>query len=138
LGRINPTAGFRLLDPNNPFSSNVVKDFGRMLARRALTSEDPSREEHITQLMHLAGWPTSQSPWTSTTPEPRQTEDEEEDLPEEIGMEEDRVATPGAMQPRLVPAIPLALFASIADNPDTLPETVLNDKGDETRPTTPT
>jgi hypothetical protein len=135
LGRTNPTAGFRLLDPNSPFSSNVARDFGRMLAHRTLTLEDPSKEEHITQLMRLAGWPTSQSLWTSTTPEPHQTEGEEEGLPEATGITEDPVVTPGAMQPRLVPTIPLALFASTVDSQDTLHETVPSNVEDETRPT---
>jgi hypothetical protein len=135
LGRTNPTEGFRLLNPRSPFSNSVVKDFSQTLACRALTLEGPNREEHITQLMHLVGWPMSQSPWTSTTSEPYQTGDEEEDLPEAIGIM-DLAETPGAMQPRLVPAIPLALFASIADNQDTLLGTVPNDE-DGTKPTTP-
>jgi hypothetical protein len=115
----------------------MVRDFGQMLAHHALTLEDPSKEEHITQLMHLVGWPTSQSLWTSTMLEPCQTEDEE-DLPEATGTMEDPVVTPGAMQPRLTPAIPLALFASIAGNQDTSLETAPNDVDDKTRPTTPT
>jgi hypothetical protein len=70
--------------------------------------------------------------------EPHQTEDGEEDPPEEIGMVEDPAETLGATRPRLILAIPLALFASIADNQDTSLETALNDRGDETKPTTPT
>jgi hypothetical protein len=80
----------------------------------------------------------SQSPWISTTPEPRRTEEEEEDLPEAIGIAEDRAATPGEMQPRLIPAIPLALFVSTADSQDTLRGIVPNDVVEETKPTTPT
>jgi hypothetical protein len=129
--------GFRLLDPHSPFNNSVVKDFGQMLVHHALTLEDPSREEHITQLMRLIGWPTSQSPWTSTISEPHQIEDKE-DLPEETGITEDPAEMPGATRPRLVPTIPLALFASTADSQDTLPGTVLSDREDETRPTTPT
>jgi hypothetical protein len=68
--------------------------------------------------------------------EPRQTEDEEEDLPEVTGTMMDPVVTPGAMWPRLVPAIPHALFASTVDSQDTLRGTVLSDVEDKTKPTT--
>jgi hypothetical protein len=52
---------------------------------------------------------------------------------------EDLVATPGATQPRLIPAIPLALFASTAGNQDILLGTAHSDEEeDETKPTTPT
>jgi hypothetical protein len=81
----------------------------------------------------------SQSPWISTTLEPHQTEGEEEDPPETIGTMEDPVATLGAMRPRLILAIPLALFASTVDNQDILLGTASNDaEEDETKPTTPT
>jgi hypothetical protein len=138
LGRTNPTAGFRLLDPNSPFSSSVVRDFGQILACSTLTLEDPNRE-HLTPLMRLVGWPTFQSPWTSIMLEPHQIEDEEEDPPGTIGTTEDLVATPGATQPRLIPAIPLKQFASTVDSQDTLLGIVPNDEEeDETKPTTPT
>jgi hypothetical protein len=68
--------------------------------------------------------------------EPHQTEGEEEDLPEATGVVEDPVVIPGATQPRLVLAIPLALFALVAGNQDTLRETVPSDAEDGTKPTT--
>jgi hypothetical protein len=70
--------------------------------------------------------------------EPCQIEGEEEDLPEAIGTMEDLVVTHGAMQPRLIPEIPLALFALTAGNQDTSLETAPSDVQDGTRPTTPT
>jgi hypothetical protein len=68
--------------------------------------------------------------------EPCQTEDEEEDLLEATGTIVDPMVTPGEMWPRLIPAIPLTLFASTAGNQDTSLGTALNDVEDETKPTT--